>query len=412
MSIFEQQSVACCKDSSFWSIKTQQDSSCLSLPVLFSSPAKISIKNNVLESQVFFLNSKYIYFTFNNLIAESKISWSIIESFVEGESENSIFGFSIKNHKGQQDFFIDLEENLEKWLEKFSSVGILSGFDQDYVVIKNIEMSRFGSVCLCEDIITANKFAVKQIKKGLLGEYMQIKQLKNEIRIMRKTNSPLCVRLYRVYEDEDNVFFVMEYLPYGNLLQRLMKVKKFGENEAALLMRNLFDALSYFETIGVIHRDIKLENILMVSDCNNFEIKVIDFGLGCFVEKIDYLKCGSPGFIAPEVLQGHYYTSKIDIFSAGIVCYTILTGKLPFYSKNPRVILEKNEKCEINLDQKHWKNLSALSCNFIRGVLTKDPLSRPSVDQALYHPWISKSFIKNDSEYVSSHLTYTDLIKF
>lgn len=411
MSIFEQQSVALNKDFNFWTFKTQQSSSCLSLPVLFSSPAKFVVNNNTVENQVIFLNSKYIYFTFNNLIAEAKICWSIIESFVEGENENSIFGFSIKNHKGQQDFFIDLEDDLEKWLQKFSSVGILSGFDQDYVVIKNIDKSRFGSVYLCEDIITANKFAVKQIKKGLLTERIQIRQLKNEVKIMRKANSPLCVQLYRVYEDDDNVFFVMEYLPYGNLLQRLMKVKKFEENEAILLIRNLLDTLFYFECIGVIHRDIKLENILMASPCNNYEIKVIDFGLACFVEKCDNLKCGSPGFIAPEVLQGLYYSSKIDVFSAGVVCYTLLTGKLPFYSKNPRTVLEKNEKCEINFDRQDWKNFSNFSANFIRGVLTKDPISRPSVEEALNHPWISQSFIKNDIEYVSSRLTFTDFNK-
>lgn len=409
MSVFNQGPMSFNKNQNFWSTKPQQNSSCFSFPVLFTGLLHIpnSIQTPTINT---YINRKYIYFAYDcHSISKAKITWSIIESFIEPENKNYKFGFNIKNHKGSQDFLLESETELEKWLEHFSGLGVLSGFDQDYCVIKNIDIGRFGSVSLCQDIMTANEFAVKMIKKELLNDNMKIKQVKDEIKAMRRINSPVCVKLYRVYEDDENVFLVMEYLPYGNLLQRLMKVRKFEEWEAVLLVRNLFEVIYYFGAIGIVHRDIKLENLLMVSANNNYEIKIVDFGLACRSEKTRSKKCGSPGFIAPEILNGLEYCNKVDVFSAGVVIYALLAGKLPFFSKNMHTALEKNQNCEVIFERQEWKTRSHLAINFIRGVLTRDPASRPTAEEALNHPWINKLTQNTNPGYLSPRLTFTDL---
>jgi serine/threonine protein kinase len=356
-----------------------------------------------------FLNNRYLYFNpIENLIYKSKISWSIIESFIEDDSDISTFGFTIKKLSGSQDFFVENEEDLEKWLENFSRLGLMSGFDLDYVIIKNIDYGRSGLVSVCQDMLTGAEYAAKRIEKSKLTEPTQRKLLKNEIKSMRKVSSQHTVQLFRVYEDQDLIILIMEYLPHGNLLQRLQKIKTLGEKECSLLMRNIFEALQHFSMIDLLHRDLKLENILMCSNSNNFEIKIIDFGLSCSFNSCDFAKCGSPGFMAPEIFAAGHYDSKIDVFSAGVVCYAALTGKLPFAGKNLNSVVEKNERGEVSFENNDWKHFSPIALNFVRGLLAKNPSLRPNAEQALNHPWIARHIFKCESEIVSGFITFAE----
>ena len=399
-------------NSNFWIIEDFLSSDCLNFPVIWNGTLNLKVGNYDYKSINVYLNKRYIYFnTQDSIISKAKITWSIIESFIEDGLDQSKFGFNIRTCRGDQDFFVLREDDLERWLEKFSYLALMSGFDQDYVVIKSIDYGRSGLVSLCQDIITGSEFAVKQIQKSLLRSQSQKIQIKNEIKSMRKVSSHHCVQLFRVYEDQDSIFLIMEYLPNGNLLQRLQKIKIIQEQECSLLMRNIFEALTQFSMMGVQHRDIKLENILMVSASNNFEIKIIDFGLSCFSHKPDSAKCGSPGFMAPEIFKG-LYDSKVDVFSAGVVCYTALTGKLPFFAKNVSSILEKNERGDVLFDRNEWKNFSPVAWNFVRGVLAKNPESRPTSEQALNHPWLSRHILGCESEVVSGFITYAESNQF
>ena len=131
-------------------------------------------------------------------------------------------------------------------------------------------------------------------------------------------------RLHYAYEDNNKICFLQELVSGGNLFDRLLYRKKYSELQAALLMKNLLKLLQYLEDKNIIHRDIKFENILLVNDIDDYNIKLVDFGFANKTSNIDLkFACGTPGYIAPEVLKGINCDFKSGICSAGIVLYAL-----------------------------------------------------------------------------------------
>jgi calcium-dependent protein kinase len=125
-------------------------------------------------------------------------------------------------------------------------------------------------------------------------------------------------------------------------------------------MRHLLEALEYLHQNGIIHRDLKPENLILASKENDYEMKIADFGLASFIQRGEflYLRCGSPGYVAPELLEDKGYYSKADVFSAGVILYVLLTGRPAFPGGNIHDILMKNKKCEISYPPRHWERIS------------------------------------------------------
>lgn len=176
----------------------------------------------------------------------------------------------------------------------------------------------------------------------------------------------------------------MEYLPEGTLCKRLNKKEKFDEASAKTLIRGLLETLDYLHKKNIVHRDLKLENLMMVNEEDN-EIKLIDFGLAFNCSCVQGSKCGSPGYVAPEIMLSNCYNSKVDVFSAGVVLYLLLVGKHPFEGRNDRKIMENN----IMVKYKISKKISMGAQDVVRLMLTQDPELRPSARELLQHPWIS-----------------------
>jgi calcium/calmodulin-dependent protein kinase I len=373
---------------------------------------KISIKTPSGQYQQVDLHMTYKYFyypTSPSTIRKLKIKWSKIESFYEEVSGLCLFGFSIIKPGHKHDFFTFHESSLERWLSLLSKFCLLTDFEQDFLIIKTIDSGNFGNVSLCQDLVTGAEYAVKCIQKSLIQTATQVSHLKHEIKSMRKVKSPHCVELFRVYEETDSLYLLLELIPQGNLLQRLQKLKKFSEFEVSKLARKLIEAVIHLASVGVVHRDIKLENILLSSFLNNFDVKVADFGLASCSKKPLKDKCGSPGFMAPEVLEGEEYDSKADVFSVGVVCFALLTGKLPFASRQVKDVIDKNQKCEVKFDKQVWKDYSPLALNFVSGLMNKDSAVRPSAEQALAHPWLNKVEGKSESENSNYGLTCEEI---
>jgi serine/threonine protein kinase len=125
-------------------------------------------------------------------------------------------------------------------------------------------------------------------------------------------------------------------------------------------MRNMLEALDYMHKNDVVHRDLKPENIMLASKDNDYDIKIIDFGLAAFKKPGELLKqrCGSPGYIAPELLSDLGYEHNADIFSAGVILYYLLTGSPAFRGYTIDEILFKNEYCEVEYPPRYWANIS------------------------------------------------------
>lgn len=125
-------------------------------------------------------------------------------------------------------------------------------------------------------------------------------------------------------------------------------------------MKHLLIALEYLHNRGIVHRDLKPENLILASKDNDYTLKIADFGLASFITKGEYLflRCGSPGYVAPELLEDKGYHQKADIFSAGVIFYVMLTGRPAFPGANVHEILLKNKRCEIAFPAKYWDKIS------------------------------------------------------
>ena len=178
----------------------------------------------------------------------------------------------------------------------------------------------------------------------------------------------------------------MEYLPFGDLYGRIRTKKKFDEETTSKFMRSLVMTLEYLHSKHIVHRDLKLENIMMAQE-NDFEFKIIDFGLAYLSSATQSTKCGSPGYVAPEMLYNFRYDNKIDIFSAGVIMYILLSGKHPFQARNITNILQKNIECKFTVDKK----ISEGAAELLNLMMEPDPDLRPTASQILEHPWLNAS---------------------
>jgi serine/threonine protein kinase len=138
--------------------------------------------------------------------------------------------------------------------------------------------------------------------------------------------------------------------------------------------------------LKLVHRDLKLENVMVSETC---EVRVLDFGLA--TDSLDgHCRgiCGSPGYIAPEILRGFEYDTASDLFAVGVILYTLLSGELPFNGKTVEEKLRKNAKAQIVLSQRLFSSISEEAVDLIQSLITPTPDTRISVDDALSHPWL------------------------
>lgn len=170
--------------------------------------------------------------------------------------------------------------------------------------------------------------------------------------MMRLLDHPNIIRLFEVYETDNHINLVLELLRGGELFDRICDHGSYNEKDAAIFMKNLLSALNAMHTKGIMHRDLKPENLILSSQSDDTNVKIADFGLATYVnlETQLFKRCGTPGYVAPEVLADKIYDGKVDIFSAGVILYILLTGSSPFYGASYNEILIKNKNCDVSYD--------------------------------------------------------------
>lgn len=197
-----------------------------------------------------------------------------------------------------------------------------------------------------------------------------------------------------MYESPKYIHLVCEYLAGGELFERIRQKCKYRESDAAKVMQLFLSALSYLEELKVVHRDLKPENIILANRDDDSYIKIADFGLASYIDEKEgklFLRCGSPGYVAPELLLDQGYTTQADTFSAGVIMFVMLTGRPLFRGDNINAILEKNRNCELDFKCRAWESLSEEAQSLCKGLLEKDPDQRLTAAQALKHPWFQDS---------------------
>ena len=268
-----------------------------------------------------------------------------------------------------------------------------------------IGQGAFGKVNLGLHILTGRVVAIKSFNKSNLNSNSEnMKKITYETNLMKKLNHPNITKILELFEDKDYILIIMEYINGGNLFSFVKKRRKVSEKTAKFLFKQIILGIKHIHSHNIVHRDIKLENILI--DLNN-NIKICDFGIGRVLTSPDQLlfdQCGTPMYIAPEILlstkETGYKGFPVDIWSSGIALYILLSGTLPFSFKNGSSIsIEESEKNNhnnteelqfaiVNNEPKYIENISEEARDLLRGLLNKNPEKRLTCNEILAHPWL------------------------
>jgi len=213
----------------------------------------------------------------------------------------------------------------------------------------------------------------------------------DEVEIMHKINHPHCVKLYEMFETSKRLYMVMELLTGGELFDRIVAKGSFSEKEASEVIRNVTDAIAYIHKIGIVHRDLKPENLLYLNKTPESPIKITDFGLAKFrannsVEM--HTACGTPGYVAPEVLMNQNYTKAVDMWSLGVILYILLCGFPPFYHPKTSELYKLIKAGEYDFPDPYWTDISDSAKDLVKKLLCVDQKKRYTAEQVLAHAWV------------------------
>ena len=276
-----------------------------------------------------------------------------------------------------------------------------------YNIIRLIGVGTYGKVFLVQNKYTKEFLAMKEIPKTS-EDLLSDNEIMDEIEILKNLDHPDIVRINEFYNTENSYCIINEYCKYGELFEKVNL--SFSETQIAVMFRQIFSGLAYLHSNNIVHRDLKLENIL-INDIEKslstnedlYLLKIIDFGTAKIFDKNKKASTvvGSIYYIAPEVLQKKY-GKECDMWSAGVILYMFIVGHPPFDGKNNREIMDKIKKGKYSKSEYRWINASNEVKDLINKLLILDPEKRLTAFEALKHPWFTTS---------NSNILYNNITK-
>jgi len=261
--------------------------------------------------------------------------------------------------------------------------------DQFYQLGRELGRGGFSIVREGVRLSDGQKFAIKCIGKEHMEGEEEIKLLLREVQIMKKIDHPNVLKLYEVFEDEEQFYLVTELVSGKELFDKIVERGQYSEKDAANIVRQIISAVEYLHSIGIAHRDLKPENLLSAGDDEEEVIKIADFGFSKnFGDEKLKTSCGSPGYVAPEVLTNEDYDSSVDLWSIGVIIYILLCGYPPFYADNAPSLFKKIMECRYDFDDSSWDGVSEDAKDLIRHLLVKNPKERWTAKQCAEHAWV------------------------
>eukprot|EP00531_Pseudo-nitzschia_arenysensis_P018160 CAMPEP_0116126222 /NCGR_PEP_ID=MMETSP0329-20121206/6221_1 /TAXON_ID=697910 /ORGANISM="Pseudo-nitzschia arenysensis, Strain B593" /LENGTH=579 /DNA_ID=CAMNT_0003620299 /DNA_START=90 /DNA_END=1829 /DNA_ORIENTATION=+ len=286
--------------------------------------------------------------------------------------------------------------------------------DKKYFVDHSREIGRGTNTIVrkCIDRATGNRYAVKTVRKSDTEEY---ENMRKEANLLTALDHPSIIKIYDTYEDDKHLHMVVEICKGGELYDHVVKPSKNKkgvelncptEQVAAVIVRQVVDAVAYLHEHNIVHRDLKLENLLFKMKPDDkkqkslTDVRVIDFGLSrrynthhrfASLPKLTSF-VGTKFYVAPEVLNKSY-THAVDLWSIGVLAYALLSAKAPFTGRNDQELFDKIQHCgeELKFPSPDFDNVSETAKDFIRLLLVKDEASRPLAADLLSHPWMMQA---------------------
>ncbi|MQL99259.1 hypothetical protein Taro_031993 [Colocasia esculenta] len=289
---------------------------------------------------------------------------------------------------------VAIPEGSEAEVGLDKNFGFSKHFFSKYELGEEVGRGHFGYTCSAMAIkgeLKGQEVAVKVIPKPKMTTAVAIEDVRREVKMLSALSGHKnLVQFYDSYEDEDNVYIVMELCRGGELLDRILaRGGKYSEDDARAVVVQILNVVSFCHLQGVVHRDLKPENFLFTSKEENASLKAIDFGLSDFVKPDERLNdiVGSAYYVAPEVLRRSYGT-EADMWSIGVIAYILLCGSRPFWARTESGIFRAVLKAEPSFEELPWPSLSCEAKDFVKRLLNKDYRKRLTAAQALSHPWI------------------------
>lgn len=276
-----------------------------------------------------------------------------------------------------------------------------------YKLIRTLGRGNFAKVKLAQHVSTGREVAVKVIDKTQLNQ-ASLKKLFREVKVMKMLNHPNIVHLYEVIESERHVYLVMEYAENGEVFDYLVANGRMKEKEARVKFRQIISAVEYCHQKKIVHRDLKAENLFLDE---NFNIKLGDFGFSNIFDgsrKLDTF-CGSPPYAAPELFQGRKYDGpEVDVWSLGVILYTLVSGSLPFDAQHLKDLQERVLRGKYRIPFYMTTDCEAL----LRKLLVLNPAKRTTLRNIMSDKWLNMGF--EDcilKPYVEPPLDYNDPVR-
>jgi serine/threonine protein kinase len=247
----------------------------------------------------------------------------------------------------------------------------------------------FATVCRGKHRITGDRVAVKCVLRKDL-HIADDAAIYDEVAVLSSLDHLHITSIIDFFEEPDCYYIVMELMSGGDLFDRIGKKKSYSEADARDLVVKMMKAVAICHQNNIAHCDIKPKNLLLASDMDDSFIKLADFGFATRVYKPKSLtkQCGTPFFVAPEILARKPYDMSADIWSAGCIVFLLLSGNLPFKGRNQKELFKSIMKGDFEFNPKEWEGVSDEAKDFVSKMLVRNQDDRTTARKALLHPWL------------------------
>ncbi|KAK3885162.1 hypothetical protein Pcinc_010596 [Petrolisthes cinctipes] len=256
-----------------------------------------------------------------------------------------------------------------------------------YDVLALIGKGTFSMVARVENKQTKQPYAIKIIESEEGREAFEA-----ELAILRRVKCPYIVQLIEVFESVDKIYMVMELATGGDLFDKVQSRGPFSEMEAVNVLKMVLEGVKYLHNLGITHRNLKPDNLLYYHPGSDSKLMITDFGLAHSRRSADDILmqtiCGTPEYVAPEMVARQPYTNAVDLWAVGVITYILLRGDFPFFDEDRIRLYKKILRGKYSLSDEVWVEVSENGRDFVRQALQVDPTLRLTAVDSLRHQWI------------------------